>query len=93
MATKFFVLCLAVGVVSANPSAQQVLVDVYHGCLKDFSVSCVKPKALSWISQVANDDVIQITEDLSIVKDPQVPAEVIVKLNKLLIKLTVVNIT
>lgn len=77
MATKtVLALCLVLGVVSANPSAQDVLVDMYQSCLQDFSVSCVKPKALQWISQVSQDDVIQITEDLCVVKDPQVPVEV-----------------
>lgn len=77
MATKILaLLILSVGLVSANPSAQDVLVDMYHGCLKDFSTSCVKPRALEWISLVSQDDVIRITEDLEIVKDGQVPQEV-----------------
>lgn len=74
--TTVLALCLILGVVSANPSAQDVLIDMYNSCLQGFSVSCVKPKALAWINQVSSSDVIQITEDLSIVKDNQVSLEV-----------------
>ncbi|XP_023024687.2 uncharacterized protein [Leptinotarsa decemlineata] len=65
-----FLLALTalVATVAANPSAVDVLQDVYYTCLQDFSVSCVKPKALHWISEVANNQEIRITDDLTIVK-------------------------
>lgn len=78
MASKtLFALCFLFVAASASKLASDVVYDMYATCLKDYSVSCVKPKALNWINQVAQDDVIQITEDLSIVKDPEVQVEVI----------------
>ncbi|KAI4461713.1 hypothetical protein MML48_5g00010395 [Holotrichia oblita] len=55
-------------IVSAQHTAIDVIQDMYYTCLKGFSVSCVKPKALSWITNIANDPVIRITDDLAIVK-------------------------
>nr|XP_022918591.1 uncharacterized protein LOC111427605 [Onthophagus taurus] len=66
---KYIVASLAlINAVSANPSAVDLAQDIYQSCLQDFSVSCVKPKALNWISTVVNDEVINITDDLAIVK-------------------------
>lgn len=79
MAAKILVvLVLGAGLAAASPSAQDVLVDMYKGCLKDFSVGCVKPKAMQWITEVSGDEVIRITEDLEVVKDGEIPAEVCV---------------
>lgn len=73
----FFGLCLLFVAAAAQKSATDLVADMYSTCLKDYSFGCVKPKAISWFNQVSNDEVIQITEDLSIVKDPQAPAEVV----------------
>ncbi|GLV32660.1 Osiris 18 [Carabus blaptoides fortunei] len=70
-----FGLCLLLVAAAAQKSATDLVADMYGTCLKDYSFGCVKPKAISWFSQVSNDEVIQITEDLSIVKDPQAPTE------------------
>ncbi|XP_037911005.1 uncharacterized protein LOC119651469 [Hermetia illucens] len=49
-------------------SASELAQDIYMGCLSELSTSCVKPKALGWISRVADQDTIKITDDLSIVR-------------------------
>ncbi|CAG9860639.1 unnamed protein product [Phyllotreta striolata] len=54
--------------VLANLSAGEVLQDVYYTCVQEFDLSCVKPKALHWLSDVAEDEEIRITENLMIVK-------------------------
>ncbi|XP_025836417.1 uncharacterized protein LOC108734494, partial [Agrilus planipennis] len=56
------------GPVYASPSALEVVQDMFNTCIKDFSVGCVKPKAMSWVSNVINQPVIKITEDLLVVK-------------------------
>ncbi|XP_077287166.1 DUF1676 domain-containing protein Osi18 [Arctopsyche grandis] len=58
----------AVAVNAYEDSASQLAYDVYKGCLSQYSVSCVKPKALSWLSRVADKDEIKLTEDLTIVR-------------------------
>lgn len=66
---KFVVVVAAVlASAHAEKSAMGLLQDMYHSCIQDLSVSCVKPKALSWISEVADRPVIKITEDLVVVK-------------------------
>lgn len=73
---KFVIVSLAlIATVSASPSAIDVVHDMYKTCLQDFSVSCVKPKALSWLSHVTSDPIIKITEDLMIVKKDNVPQD------------------
>lgn len=66
----FFVIFVIVAAASAHrdESAVETLQDIYYSCLKDLSISCVKPKALQWISDVSNNEQIKITEDLLIVK-------------------------
>lgn len=61
------VITLAVSVI-ADPSATDLVQDIYHTCLQDFSVGCVKPKALTWISLVSDKPEIKVTEDLVIIK-------------------------
>lgn len=65
-----------IGMVSAHPSAVDVLQDMYSACLKDFSVSCIKPKALFWMNAVSGDPIVRITEDLVLVKKADKEAEV-----------------
>lgn len=64
------------GLTFAIPSAVDILKDMYRSCLQELSVSCVKPKALAWMSAVSNDPVVRITEDLHIVKKNNPEVEV-----------------
>lgn len=71
-------IAVACSAVSAEKAAIEVLGDIYRTCSSAPSVSaCAKPKALAWLSNVANEDVIQITQDLKIVRtmDEQFDAE------------------
>lgn len=70
---KLLISLVILGVAAADPSALDVLQDMYRGCLQQFSVSCVRPKALAWMSMVADRNVIKVTDDLMIVKkeDPE----------------------
>ncbi|KAJ8952333.1 hypothetical protein NQ318_017227 [Aromia moschata] len=52
----------------ANQSATEVLHDIYNSCVRHFSVTCVKPKALHWLSEVSQSHQIKVTEDLLIVR-------------------------
>lgn len=49
-------------------SAADLVKDIYTSCLSQYSTSCVKPKALSWISHAVNQDTIRINDDLSIIR-------------------------
>lgn len=49
------------------PTAVGVLENIYSSCLHEGSVSCVKPKFLSFLSSSLKKDKILITEDLAIV--------------------------
>lgn len=51
-----------------DQSAVDIIQDIYYGCLRDFSLTCAKPKALQWLSDVYNNEKIRITDDLLIVK-------------------------
>lgn len=62
------IFILGVSYAQQQPSAVEVLQDMYGTCLKEFSLGCIKPKALSWISNVVDQPVIKITDDLEIVK-------------------------
>lgn len=53
---------------STQPSAAEMVRDIYDTCLSRFSVGCVRPKALRWISDAAQSPEIRITDDLSIVR-------------------------
>lgn len=69
----FVVAALTVVVISINgcactSSASDMMVDIYESCLSQYSMGCVKPKALAWISTAINSREIKITEDLSIIK-------------------------
>ncbi|PZC78365.1 hypothetical protein B5X24_HaOG202271 [Helicoverpa armigera] len=66
---KLLVLLTLAAVASANSyTASKLVKNIYNECLSQYSVECVKPRTLQWISQVSNDDEIKITDDLSIVK-------------------------
>lgn len=63
-----FAAVVAVGCATASPSAVDLLGDIYSGCIKQFSVGCVKPKAIGWMSKVLEEPVIKVTDDLVLVK-------------------------
>lgn len=49
-------------------SATELISDIYRSCVSQFSTSCIKPKALGWISHAVNQDKIKITDELSIIR-------------------------
>lgn len=74
---KIALCCLAIvaGVTCQENSASNLAADIYKGCLSQYSYSCIKPKALAWMSSVVNDDIISITDDLTIVKTGSVDSD------------------
>lgn len=52
-------------------SAAQLALDMYHSCLKDLSISCVRPKALQWFNTALQQPEVRLTERLSIVRTTQ----------------------
>lgn len=65
---RIIVLLSLTAFASAHYSATNLVKNIYTECLSQYSVECVKPRTLQWISRVANDDEIKITNDLSIVR-------------------------
>lgn len=63
-----FVVVLWQSVHADDISATDLVADIYKSCLSKYSTSCVKPKALSWISQAVNQDTIRLSSDLSIIR-------------------------
>lgn len=57
---------------SEQISAADLVSDVYHNCLKYYKVSCVKSKALAWLTSVQGSNVIRITDELAIRKTGEV---------------------
>lgn len=55
----------------APQSAAQLALDMYHSCLKDLSISCVRPKALQWFNTALQQPEVRLTERLSIVRTAQ----------------------
>lgn len=53
---------------ATDASAADVVGDIYDTCLSQLSTSCVRPKALRWMSEAVDSDVIRITDDLTIVR-------------------------
>lgn len=71
LATAAVILTLATLAPSANASdasAADVVGDIYDTCLSRLSTGCVRPKALRWLSDAVDSDVIRITDDLTIVR-------------------------
>ncbi|EDW14712.1 uncharacterized protein LOC6573160 [Drosophila mojavensis] len=54
-----------------TPSATQLALDMYHGCLKDLSISCVRPKALQWFNAALQQNEVRLTDRLSVVRTAQ----------------------
>jgi hypothetical protein len=73
MRTFLIALCLVTlchqSINAEETSAASLISDIYNTCLSQYSTSCVKPKALSWISHAVNQDKIKITEELSIIRN------------------------
>jgi hypothetical protein len=65
---KLIVLLSLAAIASGHYSAINLARNIYNECLSQYSVECVKPRALQWISLVGNDDEIKISDNLSIVK-------------------------
>lgn len=67
-----FALCLVMTIyqpINADEiSASQLLSEIFESCVKEYSTSCIKPKALAWISHAVNQDKIKITDELSIIR-------------------------
>ena len=71
MKSKVFALLCIVLIqhcTNANTSAGDLIKDIYKSCISQYSTSCVKPKALAWISQSINNDEIKINDELSIIR-------------------------
>ncbi|XP_062124595.1 uncharacterized protein LOC133837752 [Drosophila sulfurigaster albostrigata] len=58
----------------ATQSATQLALDLYNGCLKDLSISCVRPKALQWFNAAMQQPEVKLTERLSIVRTSETGA-------------------
>lgn len=72
---KLVVLLSIVAFASAHYSASNLARNIYDECLSQYSVECVKPRTLQWISQFANNDQIKITDDLSIIRTATIEPE------------------
>lgn len=66
----FALLCIVMlqHCTNADISASDVMKDIYRSCISQYSTSCVKPKALEWISQSINNDQIRINDELYIIR-------------------------
>lgn len=53
---------------AADTSATEMVQDIYESCLSKLSFSCIRPKALSWMTEAVSQDKIRITNDLSIIR-------------------------
>ncbi|XP_075144502.1 DUF1676 domain-containing protein Osi18 [Haematobia irritans] len=62
------VLAVATAAWAQQQSATDLAFDMYHTCLKDFSTSCVQPKAMRWFNNALQQDEVMITDKLSIVR-------------------------
>ncbi|EDW84596.1 uncharacterized protein Dwil_GK13051 [Drosophila willistoni] len=49
-------------------SAAELALDMYHSCLKDLSISCVRPKALQWFNAALQQPEVKLTNRLSIIR-------------------------
>ncbi|CAG9569447.1 unnamed protein product [Danaus chrysippus] len=72
---KFVVIISFAAFASGQYSASRLVRNIYNECLSQYSVECVKPRTLEWISRVAHDDEIKITDNLSIYKTSDIEDE------------------
>lgn len=67
-----FAFCLVIvcyqSVNAEEISASQLIEDIFKSCISQYSTSCIKPKALAWISHAVNQDKIKVTDELSIIR-------------------------
>ncbi|KAH8407240.1 hypothetical protein KR222_011119 [Zaprionus bogoriensis] len=80
MQSNFWLLVALTTLVAATAqqtpqSAAQLAMDMYNGCLKDLSISCVRPKALQWFNAALQQPEVKLTDRLSIVRTTQRVAE------------------
>ncbi|KAL1498046.1 hypothetical protein ABEB36_008906 [Hypothenemus hampei] len=68
-ALKCLLVFSLVNVILTDPSAVDVVRDIYMSCVQNFSFSCVQPKALSWMNYVADKSIIRVTNDLVVIKN------------------------
>lgn len=54
--------------VADDISASDLIADIYKSCVSQYSTSCIKPRALAWLSHAVNQDKIKITEELTIIR-------------------------
>ncbi|XP_059611289.1 uncharacterized protein LOC132258164 [Phlebotomus argentipes] len=64
-----------VAVSCSEESAADVARDIYRSCLSEWSTECVKPKALSWLREASQTDVIRLTDELSLVRTAEAEPE------------------
>lgn len=80
MRKEIIALCLVIccyQTINANDtSAAELITDIYQSCISQFSSSCMKPKALAWISHAVNQDTIKVTEDLAIIRTGEEESDV-----------------
>ncbi|CAH2268245.1 jg22304 [Pararge aegeria aegeria] len=74
---KLIVLLSIVAFASGQYSASRLVRNIYNECLSQYSVECVKPRTLEWISHVANNEEIKITDNLSIVRQATIEDEAV----------------
>ncbi|XP_047539871.1 uncharacterized protein LOC125073190 [Vanessa atalanta] len=74
---KLLVILSIAAFASGQYSASKLVKNIYNECLSQYSVECVKPRTLEWISHVANDEEIKITDNLSIVKNAEIEDEAV----------------
>lgn len=67
LALCFVTVCYR-SVYADDVSATELITDIYKSCLSQYSTSCVKPKALAWVSHAINQDTIRISNDLTIIR-------------------------
>lgn len=74
---KLLVILSIAAFASGHYSASRLVRNIYNECLSQYSVECVKPRTLDWISRVANDEEIKITDNLSIIKTAEIEDEAV----------------
>lgn len=63
------IACHQFSVTADEISASDLIADIYKSCVHhQYSASCIKPKALAWVSHAVNQDRIKITEEMSIIR-------------------------
>lgn len=62
-------VCLYCNLATCQPqSGAELIRDMFENCLNDSPLKCINEKARLWIKSVAEEDTINITEDLSLIR-------------------------